>query len=215
MRLIGVLGGTFDPVHVGHVRLAIELQEQLGFDHTRLIPNGIPNHRDKAIGSDEHRLAMLGKVADGSTMQVDDREIRRGGISYMVDTLASLQADFPHDALCLILGLDAYLGLPQWHRWKTLFDLSHLVVATRPGSKVEGDAELQAAVKHRIAGGGDELITARSGKILFVDIPQLEISSTDIRRRCRQGLNISYLVPSAVDAFIRENHLYSESPDQG
>ena len=151
---------------------------------------------------------MLGQVADGATMQVDDREIRRGGVSYMVDTLASLQTDFPHDALCLILGLDAYLGLPQWHRWQSLFDLSHIVVATRPGSAVEGDAELQAAAMHRIASTSDELVTARSGKILFVDIPQLEISSTDIRRRCRQGLNISYLVPAGVDKFIRDKQLY-------
>ena len=104
MRLIGVLGGTFDPVHIGHVRLAIELQEQLGFDHTRLIPNGTPNHREKAVGSDELRLAMLEAVANSSNLSVDDREIRRSGVSYMVDTLISLQQDFPDDALCLVLG---------------------------------------------------------------------------------------------------------------
>ena len=208
MRLIGVLGGTFDPVHIGHVRLAIELQEQLGFEHTRLIPNGIPNHRDKAIGSDEQRLAMLAAVADSSTMQVDDREIRRGGVSYMVDTLCSLQTDFPRDALCLILGLDAYLGLPEWHRWQTLFDLSHLVIATRPGSDIELGKELQAVSAHRMVKTGDELMRERSGKILYADIPQLEISSTDIRRRCRQGLDISYLVPEGVAEFIRKNHLY-------
>ena len=208
MRLIGVLGGTFDPVHIGHVRLAIELHEQLGFDHTRLIPNGIPNHRDKAIGSDEQRLAMLAEVADSATMQVDDREIRRGGVSFMVDTLSSLQADFPHDALCLILGLDAYLGLPEWHRWQTLFDLSHVVIATRPGSDIELGAALQAVTTQRLAKTGDELMSARSGKILFADIPQLDISSTDIRRRRREGLSISYLVPDAVAEFIRKNNLY-------
>ena len=208
MRLIGVLGGTFDPVHIGHVRLAIELQEKLGFDHTRLIPNSTPNHRDKAQCSDELRLAMLAEVTHSSALRVDERELQRGGISYMVDTLGSLRSDFPADALCMVVGLDAYLALPEWHRWQTLFDLAHVVVATRPQTVIEPDASLATVAQDRIVSNREQLNTEQHGKILFVDIPQLEISSTDIRRRRQLGLDITYLVPDGVKEIIEKNHLY-------
>ena len=209
MRLVGVLGGTFDPVHIGHIRLAVELNERLGFDHTRLIPNGIPNHREKAEASDELRLAMLQAASDIPALKVDDREIRRAGVSYMVDTLSSLRSDFPADAFCLIVGLDAYFGLPKWHRWQEIFELAHVIVATRPNAELHGDDVLENAVANRIVDSAAGLAGVSNGKVLFIDIPQLEISSTDIRRRRREGLNVSYLVPAGTLNIIESHNLYA------
>ncbi|MEM7465460.1 MAG: nicotinate-nucleotide adenylyltransferase [Pseudomonadota bacterium] len=208
MRLIGVLGGTFDPIHIGHLRLAIEMLDQAGLAEVRLVPNGIPNHRKKAVGSDELRLAMLAEVASPPNLVVDAREIERGGVSYMVDTLASLKHDYPQDSLCLILGMDAYTQLPTWDRWRQLFELSHILVATRPGSEPALDKVLADATENRIISRSEELGLAEKGKILFIDIPLLDISASDIRRRRKAGLSINHLVTADVEKIIEQHRLY-------
>ena len=208
MQLIGVLGGTFDPVHNGHLRLAIECQEQVGLAQVRLIPNGMPNHRAKANASDEARLSMLAAAVHSPQLVVDSREIDRAGVSYMVDTLTSLKTEFPNDALCLILGIDAYLGLPQWERWESLFELSHLLVATRPGAKISPSNELQNATQTRVVKDHASLLSRRNGQVYFVNIPLLDISASDIRTRRRAGLDISYLVPNKVRHIIDQLRLY-------
>ena len=208
MQLIGVLGGTFDPVHNGHLRLAIESQEQISLAEVRLIPNDTPNHRAKANADNDTRLSMLAAAVESPRLIIDSREIDRPGVSYMVDTLSSLKAEFPDDALCLIIGIDAYLGLPQWDRWESLFELSHLLVATRPGVEIAPSAVLESATSARVVSNSASLLSSPHGQIYFMNIPLLEISASDIRARCRAGLDISYLVPSSVQHIIERKRLY-------
>ena len=136
MQPIGLFGGTFDPIHYGHLRTAFELWQELRLAEVRFLPTGSPPHRDDPLASSELRLAMVrAAVADQPAFVVDDREIRRTGISYSVDTVTELRAEYPDRSLCLLLGMDAFLGLPNWHRWRDLLGLAHIVVAHRPGWK--------------------------------------------------------------------------------
>ena len=136
MHPIGIFGGTFDPVHYGHLRTAFELIQALRLSEVRFMPAGNPPHRDTTIASPELRLQMV-KAAIGQQpgFNVDDREMRRAGPSYSVDTLAELRAEMPDRSICLIVGMDAFLGLPTWHQWQKILTLSHLIVAHRPGRR--------------------------------------------------------------------------------
>ncbi len=219
MKLIGVLGGTFDPIHTGHLRLAIESLEQLNLDQVRLIPVGTPNHRAMPTAQTPARLSMLHQavqqLGEDSTLIVDERELSRQGVSYMVDTLASLKNDFPGDTLCLILGFDAFAKLSSWHRWQTLFDFCHIVIAGRPGetgatpqhTEIQ-DIDLRNYVADKVLQSPKQLLDASHGKILFMEIPLLEISSTEIRTKRQQGLDISHLVPPVVQTIIENENLY-------
>src|SRR5579884_1723014 len=136
MQPIGLFGGTFDPIHYGHLRTAFELWQELRLAEVRFMPTGSPPHREQPLASAELRLRMVqAAVADQQAFVVDDREVRRTGISYSVDTLTELRGEYPDRSLCLLLGMDAFLGLPNWHRWRDLLDLAHVCVATRPGWK--------------------------------------------------------------------------------
>jgi nicotinate-nucleotide adenylyltransferase len=131
---MGILGGTFDPVHYGHLRTAYELMEAVDFAEVRFLPAGIPPHRDAPHADAPTRLAMVRAAIEGEPrFIVDDRELRREGPSYSVDTLLDLRAEHPHRSLCLMVGMDAFLGLPQWHQWRRILQLAHIVVAHRPG----------------------------------------------------------------------------------
>ena len=130
--MIGVFGGTFDPIHFGHLRSALEIGESLRLKEIRFIPCRIPPHRDEPLADPLQRLAMVRAALAGQPeMIADDREIKRDGSSYMVDTLESLRNEFVNDPLCLILGMDAFMELPTWHRWQDLLTLAHLVVMHR------------------------------------------------------------------------------------
>ena len=127
MKPIGILGGTFDPIHFGHLRSGLEVYESLEFEHIRLIPCGVPPHRELPIASNEQRLAMMRlAVEDNTKLIVDQRELQREGPSYTVDTLLELRQEFPDTPLCLIIGSDAFLGLDSWHQWKKIPQLAHL-----------------------------------------------------------------------------------------
>ena len=133
---MGIFGGTFDPIHYGHLRTAFELWQSLKLAEVRFLPTGIPPHRERTLADAALRVEMVrAAVADQPAFVVDDREVRRAGASYTVDTLTELRAEHPHRSLCLLLGMDAFLGLPAWHRWRELFELAHVVVAHRPGWK--------------------------------------------------------------------------------
>lgn len=216
LPVTGILGGTFDPIHFGHLRLAQEALEQCGLAAVRFIPAGTPPHRSPPNASAVHRLAMTRLAVQGNPAFIlDEREIELTRPCYSVDTLASLRAELGAAApLCLLLGGDAFLLLHTWHEWKRLFALAHIVVMQRAGGAPLGNAmsgadqALQAEYRERLAPGPAALRETPAGKILVVDMPALEISATDIRNRCAEGRSIRYLVPDAVADYIERSRLY-------
>jgi nicotinate-nucleotide adenylyltransferase len=210
MRPIGLFGGTFDPIHFGHLRTAFELQQTLGLTEARFLPTGNPPHRDHPLADANLRLAMVqAAVADQPRFVVDDREVRRTGVSYSVDTLTELRAEYPDRSLCLLLGMDAFLGLPNWHRWRDLMDLAHIVVAHRPGWKAPTQGPLGELMVDRGTGSVQELHRAAAGRIYIQAVTQLEISSTELRQLIVAGRDPRYLVPDAVCDIIRETRCYA------
>jgi len=207
--MIGIYGGTFDPVHFGHLRPALEVQQALGLNEVRFIPAGQPPHRDMPHATAAQRLAMLRAAIDAQPgFVVDEREVQRAGPSFMVDTLASLRTELGALPLCLILGYDAFLGLPSWHQWHRLPDLAHLVVTHRPGWNHDNlGAELRSLVQ-RHAMTATQLPQAPAGGVTLVEVTQLDISATRIREQVCAGQDIRYLLPEPVYEMIREQNLY-------
>lgn len=212
MSPIGIFGGTFDPIHFGHLRTAFELLQALGLDQVRLVPAGQPPHRDSPLCDAEHRLAMVrAAVADQPGLVVDDREVRRAGPSYTVLTLRELRAEAPSRPLCLIVGMDAFLGLPQWHEWRAVLDLAHLVVAHRPGWVAPDAGTLgELLAMHGTARVAD-LHESVAGRIHVRPVTQLEISSTDLRSLIVAGQDPRYLLPDPVRALIHDTGCYRPS----
>lgn len=215
---IGILGGTFDPIHHGHLRLAEEAREQCALSSVRIIPSGTPPHRYAPHASAEHRLAMVRLALQGNTALVlDEREIHRTDPCYTVDTLTSLRSELgTEQPLCLLMGGDAFLQLHTWHEWKKLFELTHIVVVQRAGRPLgnaigNADAALQAEYRARLAPSMRALRESPAGVILVVDMPALDISATSIRERCAAGRSIRYLVPNEVADYIQSHHLYANA----
>lgn len=214
-RAIGILGGTFDPIHFGHLRLAEELAEALDIAQVRLIPAGHPPHRRRPRAGARHRLEMVRlAIAGNPRFVLDECEIAKPGPSYSVDTLSVLRAELPEATpLVLFMGGDAFLGLNTWHRWQRLTELAHLAVAHRPGFSLATweDAlpeELRTLLStHRCELAG-ELLEKPAGRILLHSVTQLDISASQIRARALRGKSLRYLLPDAVIAYIQENHLY-------
>jgi nicotinate-nucleotide adenylyltransferase len=208
--MIGIYGGTFDPIHYGHLRTALEVKEAVGLDEVRFIPSQIPPHRGRPGATPEQRLALLEAALHDTEpgFRIDTRELERPGPSYMVDTLASIRAEIGTEPLCLIVGLDAFLGLHRWHRWRELFELAHLLVMRRPGPSPEVPEELQAPLRERTADTAALLRTSPAGFIHFVPVTQLDISATRIREAIASGLSPRYLTPDPVLRLIRRLNLY-------
>jgi len=209
---IGVFGGTFDPIHFGHLRPALELLEELSLQRLHLIPSAVPPHRAKPQAMAEQRLAMLKlAVAEQPGFVIDERELRRSGPSYMVDTLASLRAEVGETPLCLILGVDAFLGLHEWHQWQRLLELAHIVVAHRPGWSLD-ETSMPQALRQGVQGhwlaDAAALPAQVAGGVLLQSVTQLDISATDIRKRIAAGKSANYLLPAAVWRYIQEQDLY-------
>lgn len=206
-RPIGLMGGTFDPLHNGHLRMAIEAYEALSLDHVRLIPLHEPNHRAGPVAAPALRLTML-RAAVRPPLELDSCEIDRGGVSYTVDTLLALRERWPTRSLCLLIGRDAYHGLARWHRAGELLSLAHIVVASRPAIETRDEPALDELVANAQAAGVDELHDMRAGRVFFLDIPLLPIASSELRARCAAGRMIRHLVPESVDDLITEHSLY-------
>lgn len=210
MDPMGIFGGTFDPIHFGHLRTAFELMQELKLTQMRIIPTGSPPHRELPIADAGLRLAMVrAAVADQPGFIVDDREARRTGMSYSVDTLDELRQEFPQRSLCLIVGMDAFLSLPNWHRWRDILDLAHVIVAHRPGWKAPTMGPLGELMVDRGTGAVTELHNARAGRIYVHAVTQLEISSTDLRNIITSGRDPRFLVPDAVRDIIIETECYA------
>ncbi len=206
-----MLGGTFDPVHLGHLRSAVELREALALDTVHMIPVHVPPHRAAPGVSSAHRLALLA-AGIGSTpgLVADDREIRRSGHSYSVDTLASLRDTYGDEArLIMAVGHDAFLGLPSWHEKERLFSLAHVVVIDRPDYEARLPAELADLIAGREVTDPGALMEAPAGRLLRLTLSsRMAISATELRARVREGRSIRYLVPAAVERYITEQSLY-------
>ena len=208
---IGLFGGTFDPIHYGHLRTAFELWQLLRLEQVRFLPTGNPPHREASLAPAELRLAMVrAAIAGQSAFVVDDREMRRSGVSYTVDTLLDVRREFPDRSLCLLLGMDAFLGVPHWHRWREIFDLAHVVVAHRPGWKAPITGPLGEVMVDRGTGNLRELHTAAAGRIFVHAVTQLEISSTDLRALIQANRDLRYLVPEAVRELIVTSGCYAQ-----
>ncbi len=209
MRPIGVFGGTFDPIHYGHLRSAFELKQAMRFDEVRFLPCGDPPHRGETIASAElrHRMVRVA-IEDQSGFVADDRELKRDGPSYTFDTLTSLRAEFPDRSLGLIIGMDAFLDLPSWHRWTEILDFAHIVVAHRPGWRAPDIGVLGELLNERGTLRVDDLHESGHGRIHIHAVTQLEISSTEIRELVAAGRDPRFLLPDAVREVIASSGCY-------
>lgn len=214
---IGIIGGTFDPVHYGHLRLAEEARAALGLASVLWIPAGQPPHRDAPGAGAGHRLAMTRLALAGNAgFELDDGEVSAAQPSYTVTTLERLRAR--HGAQCplvLLLGADAFLGLASWHRWRDLFDLAHIAVAGRPGFALAAHAMAPALAAQFGARRSDDtgaLRRAPAGAIVQFEITPLAISATQLRVLLGAGRSARYLLPDPVLDYIGRNHLYSPAP---
>ena len=212
MRPIGIFGGTFDPIHYGHLRTALELKARLDLGTVHFVPCANPPHRTTPMSDGRLRLRMVEAAIRGEAGFVaDDRELERAGVSYTIDTLQSFRAELVGRSLCLLLGMDAFLGLPEWHRWQELTTLAHIVVAHRPGWQAPTTGVLGALLKERGARDAAELATLPAGRIHVQPVTQLEISSTDLRDSLRARRDPQFLVPDSVREIILDTECYAES----
>ncbi len=204
--MIGIYGGTFNPVHYGHLRTANEVKALFGLDDLRLLPCYQPAHRDCPQVSAAMRLKMLSlAVCEFPELSIDKRELERQGISYMVDTLASLRKENTNTPLILFIGLDAFQGLQGWQRWQNLFDYAHIVVMTRPHFEQEKLAEFYL---NRLVNNRQSLKDHSNGKIYFQQVMAVDISATLIREKCLNNESLSDLLPENVIKYIQTQHLY-------
>jgi nicotinate-nucleotide adenylyltransferase len=211
-RAIGILGGTFDPIHCGHLRLAQEVAEVLALAEVRFIPGGTPPHRARPQTPAADRVAMVKlAIQDNPLFVLDERETQREGLSYTFDTLSQLREELgATQPLVLIIGADAFLGFDQWHRWREIFALAHIAVAHRPGADLSAipDAALAQVFAQRRVAQAQAVHDTPAGAVAVVPITALDISATAIRAALRGGRSARYLVPAEVRRYIEDNHLF-------
>ncbi|MDA0679460.1 MAG: nicotinate-nucleotide adenylyltransferase [Proteobacteria bacterium] len=206
---MGVFGGTFDPIHYGHLRTAFEMLQALRFDEVRFMPCGNPPHRDTPVAATNLRLDMVRVATEAQQgFIVDDRELQREGPSYSVDTLTALRNEFPLRSIGLIIGMDAFLGLPKWHHWREILKLAHIVVAHRPGWRAPDMGPLGALLADRGTHRIGDLHDALAGHIYIHDVTQLEISSSEIRELVSMGRDPRFLIPDTVREIITRSGCY-------
>lgn len=210
--MIGVLGGTFDPIHCGHLRVALDVQRALALDEVRLLPLNQAVHRPQPIASPEQRMAMIrAAIAGEPQLVVDDRELRRGGQSYTVETLESLRAELgPTRPIGLLIGADAFNAFLDWHRPMEILSLAHLIVMQRPRAEMPRNPILRDELQVRSCASVEDLRAEPAGRIWMESVTQLDISATGIRRLCQQGASLCCLTPVSVADYIRRHHLYQE-----
>ena len=208
--MIGVFGGTFDPIHFGHLRPALDVLQGLQLREVRFIPLRRAVHRAQPVATAEQRLAMIrAAVSDQYGFVADERELERTGRSYSYDTLLSLRSELGPDLpICLLIGLDAFLDLETWYRWSAIGDLAHLVVMQRPGAGEPEDPDLRRWMEPRLTARSQNLAEAPAGYVLLHQVTQLDISATTIRSLIGQGLSPRYLLPDPVAEIIEREGLY-------
>jgi nicotinate-nucleotide adenylyltransferase len=205
MRRIGILGGTFDPIHFGHLRPAVEVRAALSLDAIRLLPCRVSPLREAPAAAAEHRLAMLeAAVAGEPDLIVDGRELDRPGPSYTADTLAELTAEYPGDRLYLIMGGDAFAAFDRWDRWERILASAHIVATHRPGAPPTPPPPVRDAV----VDAPESLDENPAGRIWIQPVTQLDISATAIRGLAARGGDLRYLMPESARQHLEEHRLY-------
>jgi nicotinate-nucleotide adenylyltransferase len=209
---IGILGGTFDPVHCGHLRLAVEIRDQLSLDSVRLLPAPNPRLRESPRADISRRLELLAAAIEGEPgLAVDPRELGREGPTYTVETLESFRQEFSDDVLVFILGMDSFQRLDRWQRWQEILDLSHLAVAHRPGGSLPGPGAVADLLAQRQCDDVATLKAAPAGRIMICEPPLLDISATRIRSLVAKGRSIRFLVPDKVIDLISRTRCYTDA----
>lgn len=209
-KAIGILGGTFDPIHFGHLRMALELHDTLALAKVHIIPCYQPVHRKLPEASPKQRLAMVECAVFGEpALYADPREIQRKNPSYTIDTLLELRQELPDTPLCLLVGIDAFLGFPSWNRYKEILAYAHLIVAHRPNYHLPTSGIVADLVKERLQQEITYIHEHLAGGILLRPITALEISASDIRKQIAMGRNPRYLLPDSVYDYIKQHNTYS------
>jgi nicotinate-nucleotide adenylyltransferase len=207
VRAIGLLGGTFDPIHYGHLRPAREAMRALGLDTVRVIPAFQPSHRAVPVAAPEHRLAMAQLASrEYPEFALDDREYVRGGPSWTVDTLASLRAELGPDVpLCWLVGADAFAEIDTWHDARRLPELGHFVVLARPGAEAPAPPDW---LRSRLTDDRARICSTPSGSVLPIAVEPQDISASAIRALLVRGEPVTGLLPEPVARYIHQHHLY-------
>lgn len=213
---IGIFGGTFDPIHYGHLRIAEEIVETISLREMRFVPAGMPRLRSAPAASPQHRAAMVyAAIQNNPRFVLDEREACRPGMSYSVESLRELRQEMRGEVtLCFVLGADAFMRLAEWHSWRELFQLCHIIIAARPGHVLATShdvlpQELREECAQRWVFSAGSLAGASNGLIYVAPTTLLDISATAIRTRIGAKSSVRYLLPDAVVDYIETNHLYS------
>lgn len=209
-RAVGLFGGTFNPVHIGHLRTALEIRERLALDEMRLLPSGQPPHRDEPQVSARHRAAMVElAIAGEQGLVLDERELGRAGPSWTVDTLCEVREELgPDTSISFCVGMDSLVNLSSWHRWQELTDWAHLVVAARPGWQRPVTGEVAQWLRSRQSNDPRVVRLRPSGTVLVVELTLLPVAATELRERLQAGCSVRYLTPDSVVNYIRQHRLY-------
>lgn len=212
VNAIGVLGGTFDPIHHGHLRLAWEAYVRLGLREVRLIPCHLPPHRDTPSSSPRHRLEMTRLACEGVPgMVVDDWEIRRDSPSYSVETLAHLRQQWGESTqLVFLMGLDAFHQFTRWHQWQGILELAHLWVVRRPGASTPSADSAEGQLLQQRGCAPSALLDTTAGAICLYDSTALDIAATTLRQQMARGISPRFLLPDSVRDYIEHHDLYRQ-----
>jgi nicotinate-nucleotide adenylyltransferase len=212
LKLIGLLGGTFNPIHFGHLRMAQELADTLSLTEIRFIPAAKPPHKAAPTVSAQQRAEMVQlAIADNPLFKLDRRELNRQGASYTIDTLISLREELGEKvSICLIMGGDAFSHLDSWHRWQELLHNCHIILVQRPSKQAQSKLsnQLTAFLESHYTENADDLAEKPAGYIHMQHITAQDIAATSIREKLVAGKNAKYLVPDQVLAYIQQQQLY-------
>jgi len=211
-QAIGFLGGTFDPIHFGHLRPALEISEALSLKQLFLMPNHIAPHKSKSHCTAQQRSKMVElAIQHQPKMQIDNRELTRNKPSYTLETLKELKIQYPATPLCFIMGMDSLITFDSWFHWQEILNYCHLIISQRPGWHGQFNPTVQDVVDRCTTTNRQDLHQLQCGKIYFQTTSQFDISSTKIRQFLKKKQSIDYLVPQAVSDYIKANQLYMRS----
>lgn len=210
--LLGLLGGTFDPIHKGHLFIVKKLVNKLPFKEIQLIPCGHPPHRDAPIASPADRIEMIKRaITHVPHLKINDIEIKRKGFSYTIDTLKSLHVSFPHQSLCFIMATDAFLNFNQWHQYQSILRYCHLIVVNRPDYPLPKEKWLNELLLQHQTNKEEDLNHAQSGKIIIQHLPSpIPISATTIRCYLKEDNDaaVKPLLPEKVFDYMKRKQPY-------